>query len=170
MIAKESVPQREKKLRGEAFEDIVIEELEHKGCRIAQRFQTSATGDTRPDLYAYCDGKLKRIEAKVALAWQKEGRGVRAGRFLLSPEASFKECYAFGTDDQLEETLAINVVRAEKPDEFIRTHGKYPKYPITEVDKIKDTDRCFPDMGTVVRPRADLIDRVKERMMNEDRG
>jgi hypothetical protein len=158
------ITQQERKIRGTVFEDLVIEELEGRGCRIAQRFQGRETKEAKPDIYAFCNGELSRIEVKVALAWQKDGERIRPGRFLMSPSVAPKDCYAFGIDDQVDETLSIDYVKAKKPDTFIRKHGEFPKYPITELVKMRDRNRCFTGVGTIVRPRAELDDRVRERI------
>lgn len=160
-----AVSQTERTLRGEAFEDIVIEELEKRGCTIAVRHpQRIRAFKDLPDIYAYCEGKLKRIEAKEALAWQKDAsmpNEVRPGRFVLSSEVIQKECYAFGVDDQIDGTVTLDFVKAEDPDEFVRTHGQYPKYPISRLKEIRDDQRCFLDLGTVVMPREKLLEKMK---------
>ena len=162
------VGQREKKLRGTAFEDLVVDELEGIGCRIAKRFQGGETLDEEPDIYAYCNGGMKRIEVKLTQAWQKDGDRVRQGRFVLSPGMSFKECYAFGIDDQIDDVLSIDFVDAEDPDEYIRVHqGIRPKYPIDRLKGIRDNSRCFVGLGTIERPRYVLEKRVREMMGNE---
>ena len=74
------VSQREKKLRGEAFENIVTDELEGFGCEIYQRFRGGESSEHRPYIYAMCDGRMKRIEVKLTQAWEKEGDRVRSGR------------------------------------------------------------------------------------------
>ena len=163
-----SVSQREKKLRGEAFENIIVDELKGLGCEIYQRFRGRESLDMAvPDIYAVCDGRMKRIEAKLTQAWEKEGDKVRSGRFILSEDISPKECYAFGVDDQIEEVLTVDFMRKEDPDEYIRVHRKRPKYPIARMQELRDNARCFPDVGTITRPRDDLLDEVR-RLMNRE--
>jgi len=161
------VSQREKKLRGEAFENIIVDELKGIGCEIYQRFRGGESLDPTPDIYAVCDGRMKRIEAKLTQAWEKEGDRVRSGRFILSEDISPKECYAFGVDDQIEELLTVDFMRKEDPDEYIRVHRKRPKYPIARMRELRDNARCFPDVGTITRPRDDLLDEVR-RLMNRE--
>lgn len=163
-----SVSQREKKLRGEAFENIIVDELRGIGCEIYQRFRGRESLDMAvPDIYAVCEGQMKRIEAKLTQAWEKEGDRVRSGRFILSEDISPKECYAFGVDDQIEEHLTVDFMRKEDPDEYIRVHRKRPKYPIARMRELRDNARCFPDVGTITRPRDDLLDEVR-RLMNRE--
>jgi len=163
------VSQREKALRGKAFENIVTDELEGFGCEIYQRFHGGESSEHLPDIYAVCDGQMKRIEAKLTQAWEKEGDRIRSGRFILSEDISPKECYAFGIDDQIEESLTIDFIRKEGPDEYIRVHRKRPKYPINRVLDARDNARCFPNIGTIVRPREDLLNEVRRLMSHEGR-
>ncbi len=155
------VGQREKKLRGDAFENIVMDELEGIGCEIYKRFRGGESPEPLPDIYAVCDGRMKRIEAKLTQAWEKSDDRIRSGRFILSEDISPKECYAFGVDDQIEEVLTIDFVRKEDPDEYIRVHRKRPKYPIARMRDIRDASRCFPGVGTITRPREDLLAEVR---------
>jgi len=161
------VSQREKKLRGEAFENIVVDELKDIGCEIYQRFHGRESLDPTPDIYAVCDGRMKRIEAKLTQAWEKEGDRVRSGRFILSEDISPKECYAFGVDDQIEEALTVDFMRKEDPDEYIRVHRKRPKYPIIRMQGLRDNARCFNEVGTIIRPRDTLLNEVR-RLMNDE--
>jgi len=156
------IGQRDKKLRGTAFENIVVDELKEIGCEIYQRFHGNESSDLAvPDIYAICDGRMKRIEAKLTQAWEKEGDRIRPGRFILSEDISPKECYAFGVDDQIEEVLTIDFVRKEDPDEFIRVHRKRPKYPIKRMREIRDNARCFDYVNTIERPRESLLSEVR---------
>lgn len=155
------VTQSEKNRRGSAFEEIVIAELQRMKCTIAERFRAHSENEGLPDIYAFCGTKLIRIEAKETLAWHKEGEDVRPGRFVLSERISPKECYAFGVDDQIEGTLSIDFVKAQDPDEYVRTHGKRPKYPISRLKEIRDGQRCFFGVGTIEMPREKLSEMMR---------
>jgi len=156
------VAQSEKERRGTAFEEIVISELKKMKCVIAERFRKGEGGGGLPDLYAYCGTKLTRIEAKETLAWHKEGEDVRPGRFVLSEEVIPKECYAFGVDDQIDGTLSIDFIKAADPDEYVRTHGKRPKYPISRLEEVRDGQRCtLPITGTIIMPRERLLELMR---------
>lgn len=157
--------QKLKKVVGEAYENLVIEHLESIRCYVAERHRAMETGEALPDLYAYCGGKLMRIEVKEALAEQKDVSmpgEVREGRFILSERIVPKECYAFGIDDRKKAVVTTDFVRAEDPDEFVRTHGKRPKYPISRLYEIRDKERCFPHVGTLETPRERLLQEVEE--------
>jgi hypothetical protein len=162
-----AVTQRQKTKRGKAFEDLVVEQLEKRGCTIAKR-NTAGFGKggiplekDLPDLYAYCDEDLITIEVKEALAFHKEGKGTRSGRFILSEQPFHKDCYAFGIDNPHTGQLTIDFVLPNDPDYYISTHGKFPKYPITKLMEIRDKDKCFPDLSTITLPRDRLLKAMK---------
>lgn len=158
-----AVTQRQKTKRGKAFEDLVIDILEDRGCKIAKRNRPSFTEDITdlPDLYAYCDEHLITIEVKETLAFHKEGKGTRSGRFILSEQPFHKDCYAFGVDNPQTGQLTVDFVLPENPDYYISTHGKFPKYPITKLMEIKDREKCFPDMSTITLPREKLLEAMR---------
>lgn len=154
------ISQREKKVRGEAYENIVIQQLESLGCLVAERHRGYEQQESLPDLYAYCDGKLKRIEVKETTSIHLEGEGTRAGRFVLSEKVVPKECYAFGIDDYEQEVVTTDFVKKNDPDEYVRTHGKRPKYPISRLLEVRDGQRCFPKVGTIEIPRQQMLEEV----------
>jgi len=158
--------QSERNRRGEAFEDLVVELLKKKNCTITERHRggMGEKGEHYADINAYCDGKRVRIECKVALAWIKDKRynpPIGVGRFVLSNDITPKECYAFGVDDQIDGTLTVDFIKAEDPDEFIRVHGAYPKYPIDRVQAMAKIERCFNDTQTIIMPREKLLELMK---------
>ncbi len=152
------ISQREKKVRGEAYENIVIQQLESLGCFVAERHRAVEREGNLPDLYAYCDGKLKRIEVKETTSVHLEGEGTRAGRFVLSENIIPKECYAFGIDDYEAGVVTTDFVKKDDPDEYVRTHGKRPKYPISRLLEVRDGQRCFPKVGTLEIPRQQMLE------------
>ena len=130
------------------------------GCTIAKR-HGYFEGLDRADIYAYCDGELKRVEAKETLAWHKEGERVRPGRFVLSDTPFEIDCYAFGVDDQIDGTLTIDFVLPDDAENYIRRAKLRPKYPITRLKEIREGARCFPDQGTIMMDRERLLEMLR---------
>jgi hypothetical protein len=156
-----AISQREKKARGHAFEEIVKEELRKQGCDIVHHY-VGVHEEGLSDVWAICDNELMVVECKETLAYHKDGDRIRSGRFVLGEKAYEKDCYAFGIDDQVDDVLTIDFITPKDPDRYIRRHGKRPKYPIERLKRIRDQERCFLEVGTIVRPRQDLVEKMQK--------
>jgi hypothetical protein len=166
-------PQKERKLRGKAAEEMVKDRLPEIGCRLVRSYEGAEKGKKgrmHPDLEIVCSDKEMKVEVKEATAIERDGpvdaNGVqryRAGRFQLSPDAkskrvSHKDCYALVIDNPLSDSVTIDFVKSKAvDDEFRRLSktGESPKFPVYRVLELRG-QRCFPDVGTIKADRDEL--------------
>ena len=171
-------PQKERKLRGKAAEEMVKDRLPDIGCRLVRSYEGGERGKGRmhPDLEIICNDKELKVEVKEATAIERDGpidaNGVqryRAGRFQLSPDAKskqvrHKECYALVIDNPLSDSVTIDFVKSKAvDDEFRRLSktGESPKFPVYRIMDLR-TQRCFADVGTIKAERAELVMRMDQ--------
>ena len=164
-------PQKMRKLRGKAAEEMVKARLPDIGCMLERSYEggEKTARKMQPDLDVVCDGKATNIEVKEATMLESAGHSVaghqqfRLGRFQLSPDGVSKMvrkkgCYALVVDDPISNSITIDFVKPDIiDDEFRRLAktGQSPKFPTYRVLELRQ-DRCFPDIGTMVADRGEL--------------